>query len=95
LSHRIKWTRHATQRALERDISKKDVAFIVNNSVETIFDDERENYKSFALVNHPLTNQLAYLMVVHSSKFNTQVSIISAMWQTVGGLQRNGFSKIR
>jgi len=94
LSLQIKWTRHAKQRALERDINEKDVAFVINNSVETIYDDRRENYKSFALVNHSLTNQQTYLMVV-PSKFNTQVSIISVMWQTAGGLQRNGFSKVR
>ena len=94
MAFKVKWTRHAKQRALERDISEKDVAFVVNNPIETIYDDGRENYKSVALVNHQLTNQPAYLMVVHS-KFNTRVSIISVMWQTTGGLQRNGFSKIR
>jgi hypothetical protein len=28
------------------------------------------------------------------SKFNTEVSIISVMWQTKGGLIRNGFDNI-
>jgi hypothetical protein len=67
LPFQVKWTRHAKQRALERDISEKDVAFVINNTVETIYDERRENYKSFALVNHSLTNQPAYLMVVHAS----------------------------
>lgn len=63
----VKWTRHAKQRALERDISEKDVAFVINNTVETIYDERRENYKSFALVNHPLTNQPAYLWLFIAS----------------------------
>jgi hypothetical protein len=94
LSYKIKWTKHAKERAIERDIHEKDVIFVINNPVETVYDERRENYKSFALVNHPLTNKTTYLMVVHS-KFNTRVTIISVMWQTTGGLQRNGFNKIR
>lgn len=93
MTYRIKLTRHARQRALERDISYKDIEFVINNAVETVYDVERENYKSFALVNHPFTKQSSYLMVVHS-KFNTQVTIISVMWQTSGGLRKNGFDKI-
>jgi hypothetical protein len=61
LRYRIKLTRHARQRALERDISQNDIEFVVNNASDTVYDDERENYKSFALVNHPLTNKPAYL----------------------------------
>jgi hypothetical protein len=93
-NYRIKWTRHGRERALERNINEKLVEFVINNPIETIYDDKRENYKSFALVNHPLTDNPTYLMIVHSSKFNTEVSIISAMWQTSGGLKRNGFSKV-
>ena len=94
MSYRIKWTKHAKERAIERDIHEKDVIFVINNPIETVYDERRENYKSFALVNHSLTNKATYLMVVHS-KFNTRVTIISVMWQTTGGLQRNGFNKIR
>ena len=90
---RIKLTKYARQRSLERDIDIRDIEFVVNNAVEIIHDNERENYKSFALVNHPLTKEPAYLMVVHS-KFNTHVTIISVMWQTKGGLRKNGFNKV-
>jgi len=82
------------ERLLERDIDKKLVEFVIKNPIETFYDQKQQNYKSFALVNHPLTNSPTYLMIVHSNKFNTEVSIISAMWQTSGGLQRNGFSKV-
>ncbi len=94
MSYNIKWTKHAKERAMERDIREEDVIFVINNPVETVYDERRENYKSFALVNHPIANKTTYLMVVHS-KFNTKVTIISVMWQTMGGLQRNGFNKIR
>lgn len=92
--YRIILTKHAKERALERDINVKDIGFVVNNAVETVYDSERENYKSFALVNYTLTKEPAYLMVV-PSKFNTQVAIMSVMWQTRGGLRKNGFNKVR
>lgn len=72
----------------------KDIEYVINNASETVYDDKRENYKSFALVDHPLSGRPAYLMIVHS-KFNTHVTIISVMWQTVGGLRKNGFNKVR
>jgi hypothetical protein len=81
------------QRVQERDINTKDIEYVINNASETVYDNKRENYKSFALVNHPLTNVPTYLMVVHS-KFNTHVTIISVMWQTAGGLRKNDFNKV-
>ena len=92
--YRIKWTSHGHQRALERDIDEKLVKIVLDNSIETVYDEKRQNYKSYALVPYPSTGQDTYLMVVHSSKFNTEVSIISVMWQTTGGLKRNGFNNI-
>lgn len=92
--YRIKWTIHGRQRALERDIDEKLVKLVLDKSIETVYDERRQNYKSYALVPYPSTGQDTYLMVVHNSKFNTEVSIISAMWQTRGGLTRNGFNNI-
>ncbi|MDE1862730.1 MAG: DUF4258 domain-containing protein [Thaumarchaeota archaeon] len=93
MSRSVKFTKHAKLRALERDVNSEDAEFVINSPIETIFDPERQNYKSFSLVNHPLTKGPAYLMVVHG-KFNTRVTIISVMWQTRGGLRKNGFNKV-
>lgn len=57
------------------------------------YDNRRQNYKSYGLVPHPSTGQDTFLMVVHT-KFNTEVLVISVMWQTQGGLRRNGFGNI-
>ena len=90
---KIKWTHHGRQRALERDIDERLVELVLNNPLDTVYDQKRGNYKSYALVPYPTTGQHTYLMVVHS-KFNTEVLIISVMWQTKGGLERNGFSNV-
>jgi uncharacterized protein DUF4258 len=87
-------TRHARLRALERDIRFDMVRYVINNPIETFFDQARGNYKSFAIVKHPSTRQESYLMVIHDNKLNTPVNIISTMWQTTGGLKRIGFSKV-
>jgi hypothetical protein len=68
------------------------IELVINNSIETVFDNKRQNFKSYALVRHPVTNNEAFLMVVHSSSINTEVMIISTMWQTGGGLRINGFN---
>ena len=88
----IRWTQHARQRALERDVSEDLVKHVINNPKEVVYDSVRDNYKSYALVQHSRAHQMEYLMVVHTSKFNTEVSIISVMWTTKGGLRNNGFN---
>ena len=89
----VKLTKHASQRALERNITREKIAFVINNPIETIYDSERGNYKSFAQVRYPHKSQETYLMVIHT-KLNTAVTVISTMWQTTGGLRRVGFSKV-
>jgi hypothetical protein len=79
---------------LQRDIDEKLVQSVIDNPIETIYDITRDNYKSYALVPHPLTNNDAFLMVVHSDKTNIEILIISVMWQTRGGLRQNGSSII-
>lgn len=80
-------------RLLERDITREQIEGIINNPSETIYDKDSDNYKSYGMATHPHTLTLTYLMVVHS-KFNTEVSIITAMWNTRGGLKNNGFSTV-
>lgn len=88
----FKWTRHASQRASERDIPIPHVEFVIRHSVDTVHDPKRNNYKSYAMVEHPTSRLKEFLLVVHTSKFNTEVSIISVMWTTKGELRKNGFS---
>ncbi|MGI0007734.1 MAG: DUF4258 domain-containing protein [Nitrosotalea sp.] len=87
-------TRHGLMRLLERDITVEQIEGIINNPIETVFDKESGNYLSYGMATHQRFLTLTYLMVAHS-KFNTEVSIITAMWQTKGGLQNNGFSTVR
>jgi hypothetical protein len=93
-NYQIRMTKHARLRALERDIKLDMIRQVINNPKETFFDQARGNYKSVAIVKHPSSKQETHLMVIHSDKINTPVSIISAMWQTTGSLKRIGFSKI-
>lgn len=83
-------SQHASQRALERDIAEDQVRAIINKPIETIYDADSDNYKSYGLVTHPFTKNEAYLEVVHS-KFNTEVLIITVMWTTTGRLRIDGF----
>ncbi len=93
-NYQIRMTKHASRRALERGIRLDMIRFVINNPIETFFDQARGNYKSIAKVKHPSNKQETHLMVIHSDKLNTPVHIISTMWQTTGGLKRIGFSKV-
>ena len=65
----------------------------MTNPIETIYDKERKNYKSFGSPINPLTKEQPYLMVVYS-KFNTNVKVITVMWKDKGGLKEHGFNKL-
>ncbi len=86
-------SKHASKRALERSINKKNIKAIINNPIETIYDNKRGNYKSFAAALNPFTKTQEYLLIVHS-KFNTHVTIITVMWINKGGLKKIGFNKL-
>lgn len=90
---RINWTRHVRQRAVERGIELEQIYEVLLNPIETIFDREQRNYKSYGMPSTPLIKEQPYLMVVHS-KFNTVVTVITAMWKDKGGLRQHDFSKI-
>lgn len=90
---RINWTRHVRQRAVERGIKLDQIYEVLLNPIETIFDREQRNYKSYGMPSNPLIKEQPYLMIVHS-KFNTVVTVITAMWKDKGGLKQDGFSKI-
>lgn len=85
-------TKHGWQRALERYIEKQYIEYVLNNPSETIYDNVRENYKSFGIISNSPFYEQPYLLIVHN-KFNTVVSIITIMWMDKGGLRAHGFSK--
>ena len=85
-------SKHGIERALERHVEKQYIEFVLNNPEKTIYDDVRENYKSFGLISDPPFAEQPYLLIVHS-KFNTVVLIITVMWMNKGGLKAHGFSK--
>lgn len=90
---RIRITRHAHSRAIDRDIDVKQIEAVMRNPTETIYDKERRNYKSFGIPAKPLIKEQPYLMIIHS-KFNTTVTVITVMWKDKGGLRVHGFSKL-
>lgn len=90
---RIKITKHCRQRAQERGIDIKDIEATINNPIETFYDKERDNYKSFGLAADPLIKEQPYIVLVHS-KINSSVTIITAMWADKGALRAYGFSKL-
>ncbi len=93
-NHRIKLTKHAIERYAQRDITKEQIKQVINNPIETIHDNVRKNYKSFALIEKPPFIGQPYLLVIHDGKFNTVVTVITVMWTDKGGLRANGFSKL-
>ena len=90
---RIRITKHAHSRAIDRGIDIKQIKAVMRNPIETIYDKARRNYKSFGMPAKPLIKEQPYLMIIHS-KFNTTVTVITAMWKDKGGLRVHGFSKL-
>lgn len=89
---RIKLTTHCRQRIQERAIDIKDIEKVINDPLETFYDKERQNYKSFGKSKDPLIKEQPYLVLIHS-KINSSVTIITAVWTDKGGLKAIGFSK--
>jgi len=84
---------HAKIRMLERNISEEDIERIINNPIQTVYDEYEENYKSYGLVydKYNKDNKL-FLLIVHTDlrqDLNSNpVKIITAMYVNKGGLKR-------
>ncbi len=78
------------QRAFERGVLEEDIIYIINNPSQTIYDDERKNYKSYGKIIDPYTKEEKYLVIAHN-KLNTTVYIYTVMWTNHGGLKFYGF----
>lgn len=51
---------------------EEDIVHVINNLIETVFDIERKNYKSYARIPDPYTRDERILVVVHS-ELNTKL----------------------
>lgn len=94
VSRKIKLSNHCVDRAIERGIDIKDIILVANSTIETIYDVENKNYKSYGLVTKPVFKDQPYLLIIHS-KFKNSITVITAMYKDKGGLRVHGFSKIR
>lgn len=90
---RIILTNHCKARAVERYVTTQDISKVINSPIQTIYDKERQNYKSFGKTEKPPYNEQPYLVVIHN-KINTSAKVITVMWTDKGGLKVIGFNKI-
>jgi len=74
-------------------VTTQDISKVINSPIQTIYDNERQNYKSFGKAEKPPYNEQPYLVVIHN-KINTSVNAITVMWTDKGGLKIIGFNKI-
>ncbi|MEM3143099.1 MAG: DUF4258 domain-containing protein [Candidatus Nitrosotenuis sp.] len=87
-------TTHVRERAVSRGIDEEDIKRIAREPIETFYDKENLNYKSYGLSIDHYTKQTRYLMVVHSGKFNNSLTVITAMWIDPQRLRFYGFNKV-
>ena len=85
--HLAKLTDHAKIRIIERNISEEDIQMIIDNPINTVYDDYEENYKSYGVVDEKYNNK-KYMIVVHNGLNSNPVKIITAMYVSKGGLKR-------
>jgi len=80
----VVFTKHATERAFGRGARTQDIASVLVNPTETIYDEVEDLYKSYRLINGK------YIVVVHTKlNRNVKVRVI-----TVIPMNREGASKI-
>lgn len=80
---RIRITKHCEERMQMRDIKKTDILKIIRNPIETVYDKERNNYKSFGMGTEPPIKEQPYLLIVHNT-LNKQIVVITSMWKEKG-----------
>ena len=74
---------------------EQDVETVVNNPIQTVYDDYEENYKSYGIIEDKyIDNRKKYLIIVHNGLNSNPVKIITGMVISQGGLKRFGFNNI-
>ena|SRR5215213_9809329 len=95
-SYRVKSqsiTAHAREKTIARGIDAMDIQRIINEPIETIYNEYEETYKSYGEAIDPYTKKPYYVIMIHTA-LNKYVTIISVMFTDKGGLKFHGFSKL-
>lgn len=82
----FKLTDHAKIRIIERNISEEDIQMIIDNPINTVYDEYEENYKSYGVVDEKYNKK--YMIVVHNGLNSNPVKVITAMYVSKSGLKR-------
>jgi len=80
---RIRITKHCEEQMQMRDIDRKDILKIIRNPIETVYDSERDNYKSVGMGTNPPIKEQQYLLIVHNTLKN-KIVVITSMWKGKG-----------
>lgn len=91
---RVILTNHLREMAVARGIDEIEIKRIVRYPIETLYDTENQNFKSYGKAFDHYTKQTRYLMIVHSGKLNNSIIVITSMWINPKGLKFYGFDKI-
>jgi hypothetical protein len=86
-------TAHAREKIIARGIDAMDIQRIINEPIETIYNEYEETYKSYGRARDPYTKKPYYVIIIHTT-LNKYVTIITVMFTDKGGLKFHGFSKL-
>jgi len=89
----VTMTPHAKQRAEERAVDEQEIMHVINNPIETIYDENNQTWKSYGKIIGKYRKEERILIVVHT-KYNLGVKIVTMFWSNRGGLSFHGFSKL-
>lgn len=87
-------TAHAQKRCLERGVNQDDIENVIRNPIQTIYDDDRKNYKSVGKIGDKYRQEETYLVVIHTKEVDRVIKIISVMFTNQRGLVYYGFSDL-
>ena len=65
-------TPHAKQRAEERAVDEQEIMHVINNPIETIYDENNQTWKSYGKIIGKYRKEERILIVVHT-KYNLGV----------------------
>jgi hypothetical protein len=92
---KIYLTGHGKSQLFIRGILDQDIKTVINNPIQTVYDEYEENYKSYGIIEDKYNkNNKKYIIIVHNSLNSDPVNIITGMVTSKGGLKRFGFDNI-
>lgn len=90
----ITFTRHAESRLVDREITRAQVTSVLINPREIVRNGSNNNFRCFGTPDDIPYPDEPFLVVIYEQR-NTQITVITVMWQSRGGLIANGFNTIR